>query len=322
MLKKIWAPILVAARPARKARGRWPKFGAIFVAFGGYALIWGWKFALGVIVLIFLHEMGHFIEARREGLNPSWPVFIPFLGAYVRYTGGNAWQTARVGLAGPILGGVAALGFYVVGRAQGSQLLEALAYFGFFLNLLNLLPIGILDGGAIWRATRYLWTGAPGRRRSSPASSTGARRSSSRSARTRRTCRSTASDAGHADPRHPGRGSRRRGRADRGRVPRRGSPRSAGSTGRRRRSSARRASTSGIRATRGARDGAALRRARLGGGHRRRRRRHGGGEPRRAGGRRALGRLQHRAAARAGVERRTSTSRTRSSTSTRARSAS
>lgn len=158
LLKKIWAPIAVLLGVLVKI-GSFAKFAGIFVAFGGYALIWGWKFALGVIVLIFLHEMGHFIEAWREGLRPSWPVFIPFLGAYVRYTGGNAWQTARVALAGPILGGIAALGFYLVGRSQDSQLLEALAYFGFFLNLLNLLPVGILDGGAIWRSTRYLWRG-------------------------------------------------------------------------------------------------------------------------------------------------------------------
>ena len=84
--------------------------------------------------------MGHFLEARREGLHPSWPVFIPFLGAYVKHTRGNPWQTARVAIAGPILGGVAALACYLVGQSQGSDLLVALAYFGFFLNLINLLP--------------------------------------------------------------------------------------------------------------------------------------------------------------------------------------
>ena len=82
-------------------------------------------------MLIFCHEMGHFLEARREGLHPQWPVFIPFLGAYVKYTRGNPWQTARVAIAGPILGGVAALACYLVGRADGSDLLIALAYFGF-----------------------------------------------------------------------------------------------------------------------------------------------------------------------------------------------
>jgi Zn-dependent protease len=139
--------------------GSLAKFAAIFVAFGGYTLIWGWRFALGVIVLIFLHEMGHFLEAKREGLNPSWPVFVPFLGAYVKYTRGNPWQTARVAIAGPMVGGIAALACYLVARSDGSSLLLALAYFGFFLNLINLLPFAILDGAAVWRSTRFLWLG-------------------------------------------------------------------------------------------------------------------------------------------------------------------
>jgi Zn-dependent protease len=139
--------------------GSLAKFAAIFIAFGGYTLIWGWRFALGVVVLIFLHEMGHYLEARREGLNPSWPVFVPFLGAYVKYTRGNPWQTARVAIAGPMVGGIAALACYLVARSDGSSLLLALAYFGFFLNLINLLPFAILDGAAVWRSTRFLWLG-------------------------------------------------------------------------------------------------------------------------------------------------------------------
>jgi Zn-dependent protease len=122
-------------------------------------LIWGWKFALGFVALIFIHELGHWIEARREGLNPQWPVFLPFLGAYVRHTGGNPWQTARVALAGPILGGVGSLAFYLVGRADGSDLLVALGFTGFFLNLVNLLPFSILDGGHVWRSTRWMYYG-------------------------------------------------------------------------------------------------------------------------------------------------------------------
>jgi Zn-dependent protease len=156
--RKIFAPLIFLVGLAAKL-GFLVKFAAIFIAFGGYTLIWGWKFALGVIVLIFLHELGHFIEAKREGLNPSWPVFIPFLGAYVKHTRGNPWQTARVAIAGPILGGVAALGCYLIGRSNGSSLLIALAYFGFFLNLINLLPISILDGASVWRSTRWLWHG-------------------------------------------------------------------------------------------------------------------------------------------------------------------
>jgi Zn-dependent protease len=158
MLRKLFAPVVFLFGLLLKV-GSLAKFGAIFIAFGGYTLIWGWKFALGVIVLIFLHEMGHFLEAQREGLHPSWPVFIPFLGAYVKHTRGNPWQTARVAIAGPILGGVAALGCYLLGEAQGSDLLLALAYFGFFLNLINLLPFSILDGASIWRSSRFLWYG-------------------------------------------------------------------------------------------------------------------------------------------------------------------
>jgi Zn-dependent protease len=158
LARRLFAPIVALGALLLKL-GSLAKFGGIFVAFGGYTLIWGWKFALGVIVLIFLHEMGHFLEARREGLRPQWPVFIPFLGAYVKYTRGNPWQTARIAIAGPILGGVASLACYLVARADGSDLLMALAYFGFVINLFNLLPVGIFDGGAVWRSTRWLWYG-------------------------------------------------------------------------------------------------------------------------------------------------------------------
>jgi Zn-dependent protease len=156
--RKLATPLVVVFGLAIKL-GSLAKFGAVFIAFGGYTLIWGWRFALGFVVLIFIHEMGHWIEAKREGLNPQWPVFIPFLGAYVKHTGGNPWQTARVAIAGPIVGGLGALAFYVVGRSDGSDLLVALAYIGFFLNLINLLPFSILDGGHVWRATRWLWYG-------------------------------------------------------------------------------------------------------------------------------------------------------------------
>jgi Zn-dependent protease len=158
LLRKVTAPIVFLIGLAAKL-GSLAKFAAIFVAFGGYTLIWGWRFALGVIVLIFVHELGHYLEASREGLNPSLPVFVPFLGAYVKHTRGNPWQTARVAIAGPILGGVAALVCFALGQVQGSDLLTALGYFGFVLNLFNLLPFGILDGGSVWRSTRWLWRG-------------------------------------------------------------------------------------------------------------------------------------------------------------------
>jgi Zn-dependent protease len=158
LVRRLTAPIALLLGLLAKL-GSLAKFGAVFVAFGGYALIWGWRFGLGVVLLIFFHEMGHWLEAKREGLAPSWPVFIPFLGAYVRYTRGNPWQTARVAIAGPILGGLAALACYAVGTSNGSDLLVALAYFGFVINLFNLLPVSILDGGAVWRSTKWLWLG-------------------------------------------------------------------------------------------------------------------------------------------------------------------
>lgn len=157
--KRIFGPIVTAAVVLAKWTFLLVKFGSIFIAIGGYALIWGWTFGVGIVVLILLHELGHYAEAKREGLKPKLPIFVPFLGAYVRYTRGNPWQTARVAIAGPICGGIASLACYFVARADHSQQLQALAYFGFLLNLINLLPFGILDGGAVWRSAGWLRRG-------------------------------------------------------------------------------------------------------------------------------------------------------------------
>ena len=161
LARKIWAPIAVVVGLALKFGVAAAKFGSIFVAVGGYALIWGWRFAIGFVLLILVHELGHFVEAKRQGLRPSWPVFLPFLGAYVAIKDArlNPWQHALVAIAGPIAGGIAAAGVWLAGEAFGSSLLEALGYTGFLLNLFNLLPIGFLDGGAIARAFKYLRRG-------------------------------------------------------------------------------------------------------------------------------------------------------------------
>src|SRR6266516_8488 len=126
-LRRLFAPIAAAAVALAKFSFILVKFSSIFIAVGLYALFLGWKFAIGFVLLILVHELGHFVEAKREGLNPKLPVFVPFLGAYVRYTRGNPWQTARVAIAGPIVGGVASLACYLIGKAQGSDLLLALA---------------------------------------------------------------------------------------------------------------------------------------------------------------------------------------------------
>ena len=160
-LRRLFGPIVGAAIVLAKWSFLLVKFSSIFIAVAAYALIWGWKFAFGFVALILFHELGHFIEAKREGLHPQLPVFIPFLGAYVRYTQGHPWQTVRVAVAGPILGGAAAFVFYLVGKSQADahNVWSALAFSGFLLNLINLLPFGILDGGAIWRSAKWLRLG-------------------------------------------------------------------------------------------------------------------------------------------------------------------
>jgi Zn-dependent protease len=157
---RLLAPVLVVGTVLLKLLGSL-KFLGVFVAVGGYALIWGWRFAVGFVLLILVHELGHYVEARRQGLHPQLPVFIPFLGAYVALRGQpfDPWRNALVSVAGPAAGGVAALACLVYGRSVGSDLLLALAYAGFLLNLFNLIPIGILDGGHILRSWRILRAG-------------------------------------------------------------------------------------------------------------------------------------------------------------------
>ena len=157
---RLIAPVFIAGAVLLKVAGSL-KFLGIFVSVGGYALIWGWRFAVGFVLLILVHELGHYVEARRQGLNPQLPVFIPFLGAYVALRGQpfDPWRNALVSVAGPVAGGIGALACLVYGRAVGSDLLLALAYAGFFLNLVNLIPVSILDGGHILRSWRVLRAG-------------------------------------------------------------------------------------------------------------------------------------------------------------------
>jgi Zn-dependent protease len=123
--------------------------GTMFVSIVAYGLAFGWPFAVGFVLLLFVHEMGHVIQLRREGVEASAPVFIPFLGAVIsaKSLGEDAAAEARVGLAGPILGTLGTLIPLAMYLATGSDLWRALAYVGFFLNLINLLPVLPLDGG-------------------------------------------------------------------------------------------------------------------------------------------------------------------------------
>jgi len=134
--------------------------GTALVSVAAYSLFWGWEFAAGFVVLLFLHEMGHVIALRREGIKASAPMFIPFMGAAIfsKSLGENALAEARVGLAGPILGTLAAAAVALAGSLSGSAFLLALAYVGFLINLFNLLPVVPLDGGRAMAAMApWMW---------------------------------------------------------------------------------------------------------------------------------------------------------------------
>ena len=121
----------------------------MLVSVAAYAWIWGWRFAVGFVLLIFVHELGHVLELRRQGVPATAPLFIPFLGAVVgmKQLPNDVWREAQVALAGPVLGSLGALAVWAAGAALDSDLLVALAFTGFFLNLFNLLPVSPLDGG-------------------------------------------------------------------------------------------------------------------------------------------------------------------------------
>jgi Zn-dependent protease len=134
--------------------------GTMLVSIAAYSWIWGWRFAVGFVLLLLVHELGHVIELRRQGIPASAPLFIPFLGAVVgmKQMPHDAWREAQVALAGPILGSIGAAGVWAAGEALNSELLVALAFTGFFLNLFNLLPVVPLDGGrAVAAVHPALW---------------------------------------------------------------------------------------------------------------------------------------------------------------------
>ena len=166
ILRKIWAPVAAVGAFLLKFGAIIFKLkvfttaGTMLVSIGAYALLWGWQFAVGFVVLLLIHELGHVFEAKRQGLPVSAPMFIPFLGALItlKRLPDNAWAEAKVAIAGPILGSLGAAAFWGLGSALDSDLLRALAFTGFLLNLFNLAPISPLDGGRIVAAIHpALW---------------------------------------------------------------------------------------------------------------------------------------------------------------------
>jgi Zn-dependent protease len=134
--------------------------GSMAVSVVAYSTIWGFWFAVGFVILLLVHEWGHVIALRREGIKASAPMFIPFMGAVIsaRSLGDNALAEARVGLAGPILGTIGSAVCIVIWQITGHDFWRALAFTGLFLNLFNLLPVVPLDGGRAMAAmTPWLW---------------------------------------------------------------------------------------------------------------------------------------------------------------------
>jgi Zn-dependent protease len=134
--------------------------GSMLVSVAAYQLIFGWAFAVGFVLLLLLHELGHVFQLRREGIQASAPMFIPFLGAVIsaKSLGNDAAAEARVGLAGPILGSIATLVPLGLWLLTGEDFWRALAYVGFLINLFNLLPVLPLDGGRAMAAiSPWVW---------------------------------------------------------------------------------------------------------------------------------------------------------------------
>ncbi|MGB2710443.1 MAG: site-2 protease family protein [Conexibacter sp.] len=167
--KRLFGPLVVVGALALKFKGvllLLPKLkllttsSTMLVSIAAYSLIWGWPFAAAFVLLLLVHELGHVIQLRREGIEASAPMFIPFLGAVVaaKSLGENALAEARVGLAGPLLGSLAAALLVPVWLVTGDDFWAALAFTGFFLNLFNLLPVVPLDGGRAMAAMApWMW---------------------------------------------------------------------------------------------------------------------------------------------------------------------
>jgi Zn-dependent protease len=134
--------------------------GTMLVSIAAYSFVFGWPFAVGFVALLLVHELGHVIQLRREGLKASLPMFIPFMGAVIsaRSLGDNALAEARVGLAGPILGSLGSAACILLWHLTGADIWRALGFTGFFLNLFNLLPVVPLDGGRAMAAMApWMW---------------------------------------------------------------------------------------------------------------------------------------------------------------------
>jgi Zn-dependent protease len=124
---------------------------SLVISFGAYAWLLGPLGAAGLVLMILLHEMGHVFEIRRQGMQATAPLFIPFMGAAIfqRSHPTDALKQAQIGIAGPVAGTIAATAALGLYTSTHWSFLLAWASIGFFINLINLIPVGMLDGGWI-----------------------------------------------------------------------------------------------------------------------------------------------------------------------------
>jgi Zn-dependent protease len=144
---------------------------SLVVSFGGYAIFYGPWFAAALVAMILIHEMGHVVEIRRQGMKATAPIFIPFMGAAIfqRSHPTDALRQAQIGIAGPIAGTIGATAAFALYGATHSSVLLIAALIGFYINLFNLLPVWQLDGAWIlapvskwFQAAGYLMIGVGG----------------------------------------------------------------------------------------------------------------------------------------------------------------
>ncbi len=164
-LKYAWPLLLLALTKAKwllvifKFKA-FTTFGTALLSIAAYALFWGLPFAIGFVALLFVHEMGHALVLKRQGVKATAPLFIPFMGAVIgmKELPKNVYAEAQMALGGPIVGSIGALVCLLLWQVVGSPLFLALAYFGFWLNLFNLIPVSPLDGGRAMAAiSRWGW---------------------------------------------------------------------------------------------------------------------------------------------------------------------
>jgi len=138
---------------------------SVLISFAAYAWIRGPWFAAALIAMLFIHEMGHVVEIRRQGMQATVPIFIPFLGAAIfqRSHPTTALKQAQIGIAGPIAGTIGATAAYLLYLSTGWDVLLLAAFLGFILNLFNLIPVWQLDGSWILApVSKWVYVGGYG----------------------------------------------------------------------------------------------------------------------------------------------------------------